>query len=117
MDCLDRWLFFTINNMGGKVYVTNSIIDHELSVKDYNKFMNEERYRNILMSETLFMKYFMTKLENYIYYLRLMKRVIYLFFAVNNKRYSFITLSHLRNIVLPSASNKNNIETGNRRNY
>lgn len=104
MDSLDRWLFFTINNMGGKVYVTNSIINHELSVKDYNKFMNEERYRNILDYETLFMKSFMSKPENYIYYLRLMKRVLYLFFTVNNKKYSWITLDHLGNILLPYAS-------------
>ncbi|MFA4853439.1 MAG: glycosyltransferase [Bacteroidales bacterium] len=106
MDCLDRWLFLTINNMGGKVYVTDSIIEHELSIMNYDKFMNEQRYHNILMSETLFMKSFKPKIENYVYYLRLVKRVVYLFFTVNDKKYSSMTLRHLISLITPTTNNK-----------
>lgn len=102
LDCLDRWLFFTINNMGGKVYVSDSIIEHELSIMDYDKFMDEQRYSNILKYEVIFMKSSKTKAENCVYYLRLLKRTIYLFITVNNKRYSLMTLRHLKDILLPS---------------
>ena len=112
LDSLDRWLFFTINNMGGKVYVTDSIIEHELSVMNYDKFMNEQRYYNILKYEALFMKSFKSKAENYVYYLRLIKRFFYLFFTVNNKKYSSMTLRHLMGIILPYKNNKINKNTG-----
>lgn len=102
LDGLDRWLFNAINNMGGKVYVTDSIIDHELSIMDYDKFMDEQRYANILKYEAIFMKSFKSKAESYVYYLRLLKRAIYLFITVNNKRYSLMTLRHLKDTLLPS---------------
>jgi GT2 family glycosyltransferase len=102
MDCLDRWLFLTINKMGGRVYVTDSIIEHEVSVMNFDKLMNEERYHNILKYETLFMKSFTSRIENYIFYLRLIKRAIYLFFTVSDKRYSLMTLRHLKNELVSS---------------
>lgn len=100
MDCLDRWLFLTINNMGGKVYVTDSIVEHEVSVMNYDKLMNEKRYYNILIYETLFMKSFTSRIENYIFYLRLIKRAVYLFFTVSDKKYSLMTLRHLMGIIM-----------------
>jgi GT2 family glycosyltransferase len=102
LDCLDRWLFFTINNMGGKVYVSDSIVDHELSLLNYDKFMDEQRYSSILKYESIFMKSFKSKAENYVYYLRLLKRTIYLFITVNDKRYSLMTLRHLKDTLLPA---------------
>lgn len=111
LDCLDRWLFFIINQMGGKVYVTDSIIEHELSVMNYDKFMNEQRYHNILKYEAIFMKSFKSRTENYVYYLRLLKRSVYLFITVKNKRYSLITLHHLMCTIAPSLHNKINERT------
>lgn len=102
MDCLDRWLFYTINKMGGKVYVTDSVIDHEVSVMNYDKFMNEQRYLNILKYETLFMKTYASRIENYIFYLRLVKRAVYIFFTASDKKYSLMTLRHLINSVRES---------------
>jgi GT2 family glycosyltransferase len=100
IDCLDRWLFLVINESGSKVYVTDSIIDHELSVMNYDMFMSESRYRSILKSETLFMKIYKSRIENYIFYLRLIKRAAHQFFTVNNKKYSLMTLRHLSKLVL-----------------
>lgn len=101
LDCLDQWLFFTINNMNGKVYVSDSIVDHELSLLNYDKFMDEQRYSNILKYEAIFMKSFHSKADNYFYYLRLLKRTVCLFITVKNKRYSLMTLRHLKNTLLP----------------
>ena len=100
MDCLDRWLFYTINKMGGKVYVTDSIIEHELSVMNYDKYMNKERYLNILNAETLFMKSYGSQIENYIFYLRLIKRTVYQFLNVSDKKYSKMTICHLMRIIM-----------------
>ncbi len=100
IDCLDRWLFLVINEAGEKVYVTDSIIDHELSVMNYDMFMSESRYRSILKSETLFMKIYKSRIENYIFYLRLVKRAVHQFFTVSDKKYSLMTLRHLTKIVL-----------------
>jgi hypothetical protein len=92
---LDRWLYFTINKMGGKVYITRSVIEHDLSVMNYDEFMTEHRYRNILQYETLFMKTFKSRTEYCVFCLRLAKRVMYLYCTVNNKAYAYMTLSHL----------------------
>jgi GT2 family glycosyltransferase len=102
MDCLDRWLFLTINNVGGKVYVTDSIIEHEVSVMNFDKLMNEQRYYNILKYENLFMTSYKSRVENYIFYLRLIKRSVYLFFTVSDKKYSIMTLRYLMDIVMSS---------------
>lgn len=107
IDCLDRWLFLIINETGGKVYVTDSIIDHELSVMNYDMFMSESRYRSILKSETLFMKTYKSRIENYIFYLRLIKRAGHQFFTVSDKKYSLMTLRHLMKIVLSLGSPQN----------
>jgi len=109
MDCLDRWLFLTINNMGGKVYVTDSVIEHEVSVMNFDKLMTEQRYYNILKYETLFMKSFKCRTENYIFYLRLIKRAVLLFFTVSDKKYSIMTLRHLMAII---RSPSNQLESG-----
>lgn len=101
LDFLDRWLYITIFNQGRKVYVTDSIIEHELSVMNYDKYLTEERYKNILKYETIFMRAYKTKAEQYVYYLRLIKRIIYLFTVVNDKKYSLLTLCHLVNILRP----------------
>ena len=103
LDFLDRWLFITINIMGGNVYVTDSVIDHELSVMNYDKFMTEQRYSNILKYEAIFMKSYKSKAEIYIYYLRLVKRVVYLFVTVKDKRYSFMTLCQLKKVLFSTA--------------
>jgi len=99
LDFLDRWLFAVIGARGGKVYVTDSVVDHELSILNYDKFMTEKRYANILKYETVFMKEFKSRTEQYVYYLRLVKRVIYLFFTAGNKNYSLMTLNHLKKVL------------------
>jgi len=100
IDCLDRWLFLTINEMEGKVFVTDSIIDHEVSVMNFDKLMNEQRYNSILKYENIFMKSYKSKVENYIFYLRLIKRAILLLFTASDKKYSLMTFRFLMNILV-----------------
>lgn len=99
LDFLDRWLFSVIGSKGGKVYVTDSVVDHELSILNYDKFMTEKRYANILRYETVFMREQKPPVERFVYYLRLAKRVVYLFFTAGNKNYSLMTLKHLLRIL------------------
>ena len=114
MDCLDRWLYLTINNSGGKVYVTNSIMEHELSIMNYDVYMSEGRYRNILKYETLFMNSFKSRAENYVYYLRLVKRIFYLRFTVKNPIYSSMTFHHLVGLLFPGKKSRNENAAWNR---
>lgn len=95
LDCLDRWLFLKINEFGGKIYVSDSVLDHDLSVMDYDKYMTQERYNNILIYETLFMKSFKSRAEYFFYCIRLLKRTAYLLIIARNKNYSLMTLRHL----------------------
>lgn len=99
MDCLDRWLFHTIETEGRQVFVSDSIIDHELSIMDYDQFMNVKRYSDIMKYETIFMKLYKSKAENYVYYMRLLKRTVFLFFTSNNREYSMMTMQHLLSIL------------------
>lgn len=95
LDCLDRWLFLMIGRMGGRVYVSRSIVDHELSVMDFDRRMTEERYRSILEYEAFFMDSYASRVENWVFYLRLIKRAVSLYLTVREKKYSWMTLSYL----------------------
>jgi hypothetical protein len=94
LDSLDRWIYNTIYEEEGKVMVTNNILEHELSVLDYDSYVSEERYKNIIKYEALFMNNYKSNFQNIIYYIRLLIRVITLFIKEKNKNYSSITLSY-----------------------
>jgi GT2 family glycosyltransferase len=104
LDCLDRWLYLKIKEKGGAVYITDSHIKHELSVLDYDKFINKERYVNIINYESLFMKLYKSKPENIIYYVRLLKRIFSFGFGPNKRIYSNITLRHLFSLIFQTNS-------------
>lgn len=102
LDCLDRWLYMIIYKRGGKVLVTNSVIEHELSIMDYSKFVSSERYYNIMIYETFFMNMYKSKPENFVYYLRLVKRIISFSFSRKTYKYSILTLKHLNSLLFTS---------------
>jgi len=95
LDCLDRWLFHMIHARGRQVYVLDAAVRHELSIFDFDRLMNEQRYRNQLTYETLFMRSYRSRLENLVFRVRLLKRALVLLFAARNARYCMITLKHL----------------------
>jgi GT2 family glycosyltransferase len=91
LDYLDYWLFHMIYTMDKKVYVTDSVVEHEMSTVDYNKYMTEDRYRNILESETIFHKEYKTRSDNALYSCRLLFRTLKQLCRVKNKRISYLT--------------------------
>ena len=99
LDCLDHWIFNAIHSSGCKVYVAELPIEHELSVLDYDNLVSEQRYSNILKCETMFMRSYKSRLENYFYLIRLLRRALRLLFTVRNKKYSAMTFGHLLSLV------------------
>jgi len=100
LDYLDQWLFHTIFSNGKKVYVIDSYIKHELSIFNFNKLMNLQRYKNQLKYETLYMKSYTSKLENLFFLIRLTRRSIILLFRTKNSQYFKMTFKQITNIVL-----------------
>jgi GT2 family glycosyltransferase len=109
LDCLDRWIFYEINKANGKVFITSSIIEHELSVMDYSKFVNEKRYLNIMKYETYFMKFYKSKTENIVYYLRLLKRAISFQFSKKTRKFASMTFKHLSGLIFSNIKLEENI--------
>ena len=100
LDGLDRWLYNTIELHGKSVYVFNSVVQHQLSIIDFDSLKNPNRYLNIMEYETLFMRTYKSNFENYIYFLRLINRGIYLFIFTKDKIYSKLTFKHLQGLFL-----------------
>jgi GT2 family glycosyltransferase len=104
LDGLDRWLYNTIELHGKSVYVFNSVVQHQLSIIDFDSLKNPNRYSNIMEYETIFMGSYKSKFENYIYYLRLINRGIYLWIFTKDKIYSKLTFKHLLELILKNHS-------------
>jgi len=102
LDCLDSWIFNAIHSSGGKVYVAELPIEHELSVLDYDNLVTEQRYANILKYETMFMRSYKSRLENYFYLIRLLKRSLTLLLTVKKKKYALLTFEHLISLIFSS---------------
>jgi hypothetical protein len=102
LDSLDRWLYHAIYQANGDVLVLDIELEHELSVMDYDKYISEERYKNIIKYESLFLKKYKSNLENSVYFLRLLLRSVKLYIQLENKQYSKITFDHLTALVKDS---------------
>lgn len=99
LDYLDHWLFSTIHSNNKLVFISESVVEHELSIMDYEKWMNLERYENILAAETLFLKTCRPKNEKYFYILRLMKRMAVQLLGQNKAIFCKSTLRTLKSVV------------------
>ena len=74
LDYLDHWLFRQIYAAGKKVAVSDCILEHNLSVHDYQRNIDLARYRSILAGESAFMTAHKSKLQIPVYLLRLLAR-------------------------------------------
>lgn len=84
LDYLDHWLFFSVYQSGHVVYLMNVVIEHDLSVMDYNN-ISLDRYISISESENRY--YSSYKKDQYKSYrkhlkLRFLKQLIF----VKNKK-------------------------------
>ncbi len=75
LDYLDHWIFSIIYTNNKRVFISESILEHELSIMDYHKEMNLKRYDNILRAEILYLKMCRPKYEKYYYMIRLLGRM------------------------------------------
>jgi GT2 family glycosyltransferase len=92
LDGLDRWLFRKIFLQNRQVYVSNILINHSLSINDYNKFVSTDRFKNILLYESEFMKEFRSYFENLYFLLRLVRRGLMVSYSTKNSNYFLIAL-------------------------
>ena len=100
LDFVDHWIFYKIFTCGKKVFILDSIIEHELSVTNYNMYMSKERYKNILNSEILFINLYSPKLEKMVYIPKLIIRSLKQLIFLKNKNYFYITCRAITNIII-----------------
>jgi GT2 family glycosyltransferase len=87
LDYLDHWLFRMIAIRGKSVYVTDSVIQHELSVADMNhSMMSVERYQNILTAERRFTNGYLPPLWRLVLVPRLLARAVKHLMLTDDKR-------------------------------
>lgn len=94
LDSLDHWLFHIIYSCGKSVFISDTMIEHELSVTDFNKYMSVERYENILRAEALFLRLYKSRKDNLLYIIRLLARVFKTLITVRNKFICLVVLKH-----------------------
>lgn len=97
LDYLDHWLCRTIYDSGEKIYVCSSVINHNLSVSNYNQ-VSEQRATNILHSEIIFYKKYMPWFERVFYVFHLLYRGLKQLLMVGNKRIALNTIRSIQQI-------------------
>jgi len=98
LDYLDHWLCRTIYAEGKRIYVSTAIVNHDLSVSNYNE-VSVKRAQNILNAEVLFYKKYKSKSEQVAYFFRLMLRSIKQLVTLNNKKIAGYTLKAALNFL------------------
>jgi GT2 family glycosyltransferase len=100
LDYLDHWLFSRIYSNNKRVLLSESNIDHELSVVDYDKWMNLGRYDSILAAEMLFLKTCRPKYDKYFYMLQLLKRIVFQSFQYKKFKYHKSTFRTFKSLLV-----------------
>jgi|GEM_PF-1598446 len=99
LDCLDRWIFNKIYRMNKKCYIIPSKINHELSIMDFEKYMNPNKYLNQIHYEAIFMYRYKTFGENIFFIIRLIRRAINLLIQTKDINYSKVSLKIIYGIL------------------
>ncbi|MDB4012720.1 glycosyltransferase [Cyclobacteriaceae bacterium] len=76
LDCLDRWIFYKIHDSNKKVFISDIRLNHELSIENYSDRVTLQRYEQILFYEDLFIRTTGKKGDYFIFYLRLVLRLL-----------------------------------------
>ena len=93
LDYLDHIVFHRLQAAGGRVYVLNSQLHHELSLVNIEAEVSVARYTNLLAAEWMYVKESNPRFGPLIHRARLSKRAASHFFRLKNKAYAFKTLS------------------------
>jgi len=99
LDYLDHWLCRTIFMEGKKIYVNSSIVNHSLSVRNYND-ISLQRAQNILNAEVIFYSQYKTKGEKLLYIARLIIRSAKQYISVKNKNIGSYTFKTAMKLIL-----------------
>jgi len=97
LDYLDHWLFAEINRRGRKVYITDTIISHDLSIGNTARPVSPERYQAVLRAETLFYRVSKNR-GDFIYHMFNLAVRAGRQCLRGNRKLSGLTLKHLFNI-------------------
>ena len=91
LDFLDHWLCRTIYESGKRIYVSDTVIHHDLSVCDYSK-LSRNRAENILRAESLFYRKCQPKYMQMLHAVHLVCRAAKQFVVVKDKAICRATL-------------------------
>jgi GT2 family glycosyltransferase len=86
LDFLDHWLFKMINNSRKRVYVSNMVLQHELSVSNMDNGLTVNRYKNVLKAEREFTNRYLPTSWRYALVPRLIARSLKHLIVTRNKR-------------------------------
>lgn len=107
LDMLDHWCFNEIFIRNKKVCILNYILEHQLSVQNYNVNISPDRYKSIVESESVYYNNFCNILPKYFFKFKLFLRLIKQLLFVKNKKIACITVSTINSNIF---SNKYTIE-------
>lgn len=99
LDCQDRWLFKKFFELKKTVYIMKSKIEHELSILNFKKLMNFNKYENQIFYESLFMLKYKSIYENLFFLIRLIRRGIYISLDTKNFNYLHCSMSIVNKII------------------
>lgn len=92
LDHLDYWLFRQIHKRGKSVVVSRSVIQHDLSVRNYRQNVSAQRYRSILNAEAKFTIEERPRVELPIYISRLFLRSVKQVLVLRSAKLAGMTL-------------------------
>lgn len=95
LDMLDHWYYHQISLLGKHVYVLDTIINHKLSLLNYEENISLNRHVDFLEAERKFVLNELGTLHYITYKIRLSLRLVKQFFLYKNKDYCRITLKSL----------------------
>lgn len=86
LDYLDHWLFKTINSSRKCVYVTDVVLQHDLSVANMNSGLSVQRYKNVLLAERRFTNNYLPPIWRFVLIPRLLGRALKHLIMTRDKR-------------------------------
>lgn len=93
LDFLDHWFFNEVNKASKHIYVLDTVLQHDLSVLNFDLNINPARYNSILKSQVLFYKN-----KSFLFSARLKKTLFIEFIRhlifTKDKKYALLTLKY-----------------------
>jgi GT2 family glycosyltransferase len=92
LDYLDHIVFYRLQANGGRVYVLDSQLAHNLSLQNMESEVSIERYSNVLAAEWKFVRETNSSGGTLIHRIRLLKRALVHALKLKNKSYAIRTM-------------------------